>query len=40
MKYLNGLIHILYMTPEFRYEILKWEYNKELNSSQEDWIPL
>jgi ubiquitin C-terminal hydrolase len=38
--YLNGLIQILYMTPEFRYEILKWEYNKELIGSQEDWTPL
>ena len=38
--YLNSLIQTLFMTPEFRYEILKWEYNKELNGSQEDCIPL
>ena len=38
--YLNSLIQTLFMTPEFRYELFKWEYNPELNGSQEDCIPL
>ena len=25
--YLNSLIQTLFMTPEFRYEVLKWNYD-------------
>ena len=38
--YLNSLIQTLFMTPEFRYEIFKWNFNEELNGSPEDSIPL
>ena len=38
--YLNSLIQTLFMTPEFRYEIFKWNFNPELNGAQEDSIPL
>ena len=38
--YLNSLIQTLFMTPEFRYELFKWNYNQDLNGSQEDCIPL
>ena len=38
--YLNSLIQTLFMTPEFRYELFKWNFNPELNGSPEDSIPL
>ena len=38
--YLNSLIQTLFMTPEFRYELFKWNYNPELNGAPEDCIPL
>ena len=38
--YLNSLIQTLFMTPEFRYEMFKWNYNQELNGAPEDSIPL
>ena len=38
--YLNSLIQTLFMTPEFRYEIFKWNFNQELNGAPEDSIPL
>ena len=38
--YLNSLIQTLFMTPEFRYEILKWNYNPSLNGEEKDCIPL
>ena len=37
--YLNSLIQTLFMTPEFRYELFKWNFNPELNGSPEDCIP-
>ena len=38
--YLNSLIQTLFMTPEFRYEILKWNYNPSINGEAKDCIPL
>ena len=38
--YLNSLIQTLFMTPEFRYEILKWNYNPLINGEPKDCIPL
>ena len=38
--YLNSLIQTLFMTPEFRYEILKWNYDPSLNGEAKDCIPL
>ena len=38
--YLNSLIQTLFMTPEFRSELFKWNFNPELNGSPEDSIPL
>ena len=38
--YLNSLIQTLFMTPEFRYEILKWNYNPSINGEEKDCIPL
>ena len=38
--YLNSLIQTLFMTPEFRYEILKWNYNPSINGEPKDCIPL
>ena len=38
--YLNSLIQTLFMTPEFRYEMLKWDYNPSINGEAKDCIPL
>ena len=38
--YLNSLLQTLFMTPEFRYELFKWDFIPELNGSPEDCIPL
>ena len=38
--YLNSLIQTLFMTPEFRFEILKWNYNPSINGEEKDCIPL
>ena len=38
--YLNSLIQTLFMTPEFRYEIFKWNYNFSINGEEKDCIPL
>ena len=38
--YLNSLIQTLFMTPEFRYEILKWNYSPSINGQAKDCIPL
>ena len=38
--YLNSLIQTLFMTPEFRYELFKWNFNPGLNGSPDDCIPL
>ena len=38
--YLNSLIQTLFMTPEFRYEVLKWNYDPLINGEQKDCIPL
>ena len=38
--YLNSLIQTLFMTPEFRYELFKWNFNPGLNGSPDDCISL
>ena len=38
--YLNSLIQTLFMTPEFRYELLKWNYNPAVDGEAKDCIPL
>ena len=38
--YLNSLIQTLFMTPEFRYEVLKWNYDPSINGEAKDCIPL
>lgn len=37
--YLNSLLQALYMTPEFRSAIYKWEYNEEKDGDKADCIP-
>ena len=37
--YLNSLLQSLFMTPDFRYNILKWKFNNEIHGSPEDCIP-
>ncbi len=37
--YLNSLLQILFMTPEFRFNVLNWKYNQILHGKKEDCIP-
>ena len=37
--YLNSLIQSLFMTPEFRYHIFKWNYDMNFHGLPEDCIP-
>ena len=38
--YMNSLLQTLYMTPDFRNEIYKWQYDREKHGESEDCIPL
>jgi len=37
--YLNSLLQTLFMTPEFRLNILNWKYDENLHGKKEDCIP-
>ena len=37
--YMNSLLQTLYMTPEFREALYKWEYDETKESPQENCIP-
>jgi len=37
--YLNSLIQILFLTPEFRNNILSWKYDEKIHGKREDCIP-
>ena len=37
--YLNSLLQTLFMTPEFRLNILNWKYDESLHGKKEDCIP-
>ena len=37
--YMNSLLQTLYMTPEFRKALYKWEYVEEIEGPKEDSIP-
>jgi len=37
--YLNSVMQQLYNTPEFRYQLFKWKYDKNMHSSPPDCIP-
>ena len=38
--YMNSVLQSLFMTPEFRTEIYRWQYDKEVHGEPEDCIPL
>lgn len=38
--YMNSLLQALYNTPEFKYQLFKWKYNKSQHTSPPDCIPL
>jgi ubiquitin C-terminal hydrolase len=37
--YLNSLLQSLFMTPEFRINLLNWKYNQSIHGAKEDCIP-
>lgn len=37
--YLNSLLQILFMTPEFREKILQWEFSQTAHGAEKDCIP-
>jgi ubiquitin C-terminal hydrolase len=36
--YMNSLLQTLFMTPEFRYGIYKWNYNPKIHPKESDSI--
>ena len=38
--YMNSLLQTLYMTPDFRNEIYRWQYDSEKHGETEDCIPM
>jgi ubiquitin C-terminal hydrolase len=38
--YMNSLLQTLYMTPNFRNELYKWQYDREKHGEAEDCIPM
>ena len=38
--YMNSLLQSLFMTPEFRLNLLSWKYNEANHGTKDDCIPL
>ena len=38
--YMNSLLQTLFMTPDFRNELYKWQYDRERHGESEDCIPM